>query len=167
MGRNSRLKLNWLSKYFLFWVKTSFDADMKESLEENIISTEPPDFEFTFIITIDGPCQKCVDLIWNMNMKYIFSEWESSDLIQPIALWSETFNYRHRVRMCLLLSPVSPVVNLQPGEDGATGDQGARQHAEPVQVGGEQLPDRVLQHETQLDEYHQVWGREELVRRSR
>ena len=49
--------------------------------------------------------------------------------------------------MCLLLlSPVSPVVNLQPGEDGATGDQGPRQHAEPVQVGGEQLPDRVLQH---------------------
>ena len=45
---------------------------MKESLEENIISTKPTDFEFTFIITIRGPCQKCVSLIWNMNLKYIF-----------------------------------------------------------------------------------------------
>ena len=101
-----------------------------------------------------------------MNMKYIFSEWESSDLIQPIALWSETINYDVSPS-AIKLSPVSPVVDLQPGEDGAAGDKGARQHAEPVQVGGEQLPDRVLQHNTQLDEYHQVWGREEFVRRSR
>ena len=43
--------------------------------------------------------------------------------------------------MRLSLLPVSPVVDLQPGEDGAAGDQGARQDAEPGQVGGEQLPD--------------------------
>ena len=48
--------------------------------------------------------------------------------------------------MRLSLLPVSPVVDLQPGEDGAAGDQGARQDAEPSQVGGEQLPDGVLKH---------------------
>ena len=56
-------------------------------------------------------------------------------------------------------SPVSPVVDLQPGEDGAAGDEGARQHAEPGQVGGEQLPDRVLQHGDGVRDQHRVGAR--------
>ena len=99
--------------------------------------------------------------IYILRVRKFWFDPTDSPLIRNIQL------SQHQNVSLIRLSPVSPVVDLQPGEDGAAGDQGARQHAEPVQVGGEQLPDRVLQHETLLDEYHQVWGREKLVRRSR
>ena len=79
--------------------------------------------------------------IYILRVRKFWFDQSDSPLIRNIHIQLSTS--RQNV---LLLSPVSPVVNLQPGEDGATGDQGARQHAEPVQVGGEQLPDRVLQH---------------------
>ena len=53
--------------------------------------------------------------------------------------------------MRLSLLPVSPVVDLQPGEDGAAGDEGARQAAKPGQVGGQQLPHRLLQQQGDED----------------
>ena len=101
--------------------------------------------------------------IYILRVRKFWFDPTDSPLIRNIQLSQRQNVFPPRIK----LSPVSPVVDLQPGEDGAAGDKGARQHAEPVQVGGEQLPDRVLQHNTQLDEYHQVWGREEFVRRSR
>ena len=81
--------------------------------------------------------------IYILRVRKFWFDQSDSPLIRHIQLMTSRQNVSPSH---ISLSPVSPVVNLQPGEDGATGDQGARQHAEPVQVGGEQLPDRVLQH---------------------
>ena len=51
---------------------------MKESLEENIISTKPPDFKFTFIITIYGPLPKMCR--FDMKHEYEIYIYENHDI---------------------------------------------------------------------------------------
>ena len=50
-------------------------------------------------------------------------------------------DFVNQIKIEISSSPVAPVVDLQPGEDWTTGDEGPRQAAEPLQVVGEQLSD--------------------------
>ena len=53
-------------------------------------------------------------------------------------------DFVNQIKIEIWRLPVAPVIDLQPGEDGAAGEEGAGQPGEAGQVGGQELPHRVL-----------------------